>query len=191
MKTIKRFIAPLVVLIAALPLSAQIPTGFSAQAGLSYGFDGLEKLTKDRKAGSLGVSYNNNIKDTKNAYRVNLLWNFFPGSFRAVRPGGIKAVETSIQSFQLSGDMFFYAPKKDLNLFIGLSLNAYYPTESSEEYTKFDGAKAGIRFGLDYRYNDKLSFDATFNLTEYGVLYVPGGGGLNPAWLQLSAHYRF
>jgi hypothetical protein len=195
MKTIKGFMAPLVVLIAASPLLAQEELKFSVQAGLGYGFDSLEKITKERKAGSLGVSYQSNIKNTRNVYRVNLSWNSFPGSFDEAA-----GFETSLQSLQLSADLFFYSPKKDLNFFLGLSANNYfarYSPKVNEEGeplntgVSFDGTKLGIRLGLDYRYNEKWSFDATFNLTEYGVTYRAKVGGINPAWLQLSARYRF
>jgi hypothetical protein len=195
MKIINQFLAPLVVLIAASPLLAQEELKYSFQVGLGYGFDSLEKITKERKAGSLGVSFQSNIKNTKNAYRVNLLWNSFPGSF-----DGAAGFETSLQSLQLSADLFFYSPKKDLNLFLGLSANNYFARyspevdENSQPLDKgaaFDGTKLGIRFGLDYRFNARWSFDATFNLTEYGVIYRAKVGGINPAWLQLSAHYRF
>jgi len=195
MKTINQFLAPLVVLIAAWPSMAQEELKYSFQAGLSYGFDGLEKITKERKAGSLGVSYQSNIKNTRNAYRVNLLWNSFPGSFDPAAK-----FETSLQSLQLSADLFFYSPQKDTNFFLGLSANNYFARYSPEvdengdplkKGVAFDGTKLGARLGLDYRHNKRWSFDATFNLTEYGVIYRAPVGGVNPAWIQLSAHYHF
>lgn len=195
MKTIHRFLAPLVVLIAASPLLAQEELKYSFQVGLGYGLDSLEKITKERKAGSLGVSYQSNIKNTRNVYRINLLWNSFPGSFDEAA-----GFETSLQSLQLSADLFFYSPVKDLNFFLGLSANNYFARyspdvdENGDPLKKgvvFDGTKLGIRLGLDYRFNARWSFDATFNLTEYGVIYRPSMGGINPAWIQLSAHYHF
>jgi len=195
MNTVIRLLAPTVALMAASPLLAQEELKYSFQIGLGYGFDSLEKLTKERKVGSLGVSYQSNIKNTRNAYRVNLLWNSFPGSFDEAA-----GFETSLQSLQLSADLFFYSPKKDLNFFIGLGANNYFARYSPEtdengdpikKGVAFDGTKLGIRFGLDYRFNKRWSFDATFNLTEYGVIYRDKVGGVNPAWLQLSAHYRF
>jgi len=195
MKTINQLLAPLVVLVAASPLLAQEELKYSFQVGVGYGLDSLEKLTKERKVGSLGVSYQSNIKNTRNVYRINLLWNSFPGSFDPAAK-----FETSLQSLQLSADLFFYSPAKDLNLFLGIGANNYFARYSPEvdengdplkKGVAFDGTKLGIRFGLDYRFNARWSFDATFNLTEYGVIYRAPVGGVNPAWIQLSAHYRF
>ncbi|MDR2561852.1 MAG: outer membrane beta-barrel protein [Holophagales bacterium] len=201
MKMIKLSLVPLVVLalplasIAASPLLAQEELKFSFQAGLSYGFDSLEKITKERKAGSLGFSYQSNIGDTKNACRFSLLWNSFPGTFDPAA-----GFETSLQSLQLSADLFFYSPLEDINFFLGLSANNYFARYSPEvsengdplqKGVAFDGTKLGARLGLDYRHSKKWSFDATFNLTEYGVIYRPKVGGVNPAWLQLSVRYHF
>jgi len=188
-------LAPLALLAAALPLLGQAESKYSFQVGVGYGFDSLEKITKERKVGSLGVSYQSNIGNTRNVYRFNLLWNSFPGSFdEAAR------FETSLQSLQLSADLFFYSPAKDFNFFLGISANNYFARYSPEvgedgeplkKGVAFDGTKLGVRFGLDYHFNAKWSFDATFNLTEYGVTYRAKVGGVNPAWLQLSARYRF
>jgi len=201
MNTIKLSLAPLVALALPLasttasPLLAQEELKYSFQAGISYGFDSLEKITKERKAGSLGVSYQSNIGDTKNAYRFSLLWNSFPGSHDPAA-----GFETSLQSLQLSADLFFYSPRKDTNFFLGLSANNYFARYSPQadengaplkKGVAFDGTKLGVRLGLDYRHSKKWSFDATFNLTEYGVVYRPHVGGINPAWLQLSARYHF
>jgi hypothetical protein len=195
MNMINLSLAPLVVLITASPLLAQEELKYSFQAGVSYGFDSLEKITKERKAGSLGVSYQSNIGDTKNVYRFSLLWNSFPSSFDSAA-----GFETSLQSLQLGADLFFYSPWKDINFFLGLSANNYFARYSPEvdengdplkKGVAFDGTKLGVRLGLDYRHSNKWSFDATFNLTEYGVTYRPKAGGINPAWLQLSAHYHF
>jgi len=195
MKMIKLSLAPLVVLITASPLLAQEELKYSFQAGLSYGFDSLEKITKERKAGSLGFSYQSNISNTKNTYRFSLLWNSFPGSFDSAA-----GFETSLQSLQLSADLFFYSPLEDINFFLGLSANNYFARYSPEvdesgdplkKGVAFDGTKLGTRLGLDYRHSKKWSFDATFNLTEYGVIYRSKVGGANPAWLQLSVRYHF
>jgi hypothetical protein len=196
MKIIKRFIAPLVLLTSAPPsLLAQEELKIAAQVGLTYGFDSLEKITKSRKAGSLGFSYQSKIKNTQNAYRVNLLWNSFPGSFDEVM-----GFETSLQSLQFSADLFFYTPKKDLSFFAGLSANNYFARYSPDIDVEgnpldtgpaFDGTKLGIRLGLDYRYDAKWSFDATFNLTEYGLVRKVRLGPINPAWLQFTARYHF
>lgn len=189
MKTIKKFMAPLAVLLTAPPLLAQ-DAGFSVQAGIFYGFDSLEKVTRNKTGGAIGVSYENNVYKTSNMFRLNLLWNMYPGSTDSIAAPDIK---TSLTSIQLSGDIFLRTSVENLRFFAGLSANKYSASYDPEPdpNKEADGVKLGIRCGLDYRLNNRWSFDATFQLTELGTSYAVGGGGLNPAWMQFSARFHF
>ena len=181
--------APLALLLASGPLLGQ-GTGFSAQAGAIYGFDSLEKVTRSRVGAAIGISYENSIYKTSNMFRLNLMWSTFPGKTDNITAPGIK---TSLTSVQFSGDVFLKTPVEKLKFFAGLSANSYSASYSPEKDPNkvADGIKMGIRTGLDYRYSQRLSFDATFQLTELGTSYADKGGGLNPAWMQFSARYHF
>ncbi|MCL1894735.1 MAG: outer membrane beta-barrel protein [Holophagaceae bacterium] len=189
MKSLKKIMAPFGVLFIVLPLHAQ-DSGFSVQAGALYGFDSLEKVTRNRTGATLGVSYENTIRKTSTMFRLNLLWNTYPGKTDSDTAPDIK---TSLTNVQLSGDVFLTTPVENLKFFAGMSANNYSASYSPEPDPNkvTDGIKMGIRTGLDYRINKRWSCDATFQLTELGVSYADKGGGLNPAWMQFTARYHF
>jgi len=202
MKTIRRFMAPLAVLLIASPLLAQ-DTGFSVQAGLLNGFQSLEKVTGGKKTGiALGVSYEKNIYKTDNEFRLSILMS----SFSCAEKNNIGLTMDKLTNFQLSGDVFLPTKIENLRYFVGLSANGYSAIygripDNGDDANPADpfiydvnlskGTKMGIRTGLDYRINEKWSADVTFQLTELGTSYVNKGGGLNPAWLQFTARYHF
>jgi hypothetical protein len=195
--------APLAVLLATSPLMAQ-DAGFSALGGFMYGFNSLEKVTGKISGMGLGVSYEKKIYKTANMFRLNLALNSFSISKDSK---ALPEASGSLTNIQLSGDVFLKMPAENLKFFAGISANSYSATYEAEpnpnrpiastapiEYepnNPTDGIKMGIRAGLNYRVDKSFSFDLTLNLTEMGTSYTNNGGGLNPAWVQISARYHF
>lgn len=202
MRTLRSILLSLLV----LPLGAQ---GFSVSGSLIQGLDSLKKATNASTALIVGADYDTHVYGTEIPARAGISIAAMPGKERL----GLK---TSLTLFQLHGDIYLETPSPALRGLVGLSLNSYSMSTSGTEDTldaldvdhhfpmhDVKGVKLGLRLGLEYRLSSSWSLELVLQQTELagkdltGDIKAPDGtelvrqGGINPAWLQLGATYRF
>ncbi len=202
MKRIRTLLLPLL----ALPLAAQ---GFSVTGSLVQGLDSLKKATNATTAFMAAVDYDTRLYGTEVPARAGLAIGFMPGQERF----GLK---TSLMLYQLHGDIRIATPSQALSVLVGLSMNTYTMSNSGTENTadaldvdhhfpmhSVKGVKLGLRLGLDYRVSRAWSVEVMLQQTELAGKDLSGDitdgtgtplvrqGGINPAWVQFGATYRF
>jgi len=177
----------------ALPLAAQ-DKGFSVHGGLVAGTDSLAKVTNARTGFTAGVSYDGTIPGAQVTFRSGLTFGSFPGSAK----DGLK---TSLTLAQLSGDLIVPFCSKAQGI-LGISLNNWSQSQSGTEteHAVFPvkdakGLKFGLRVGVEYRLSDRFALEALLQQTELAGRDTDDTatrvGGVNPAWIQIGARYRF
>ncbi len=184
----------------ALSLAAQ-DTGFSVNGGLISALDSLKKATNNSIALQVGADYHTRVWSTEVPARVGLTFASMPGS----EWSGLK---TSLTLLQLHGDLILDGPGPAWHPVLGMSLNHYSMSRSGTEnlddpldrdhhfpVRDVKGVKIGLRVGLDYDLSKKWQLELMFQQTELAGKDLTDpmvrAGGVNPAWFELNARYRF
>jgi len=183
----------------ALPMAAQ-STNFSGGVALIYGLDSYKKAVNNTTGLTLNVGYDTSVYKSGIPARVTFGASLMPGKER----NGLK---TSLTLFQLAGDILIETEVQGLRGVVGLSVNSYSAKFSGyESPAVFDadhhfpfrdakGLKGGVRLGLEYSFSKQWSGQALLQATELAgrQRYDPliRQGGINPAWLEFGARYRF
>jgi len=183
----------------ALPLAAQ-STDFSAGGALIYGLDSYKKAVNSTTGLTLNIGYDTAVYKSGIPARITFGVGLMPGKER----NGLK---TSLTLFQLAGDILVQTDVPGLRAVFGLSINSYSAKFSGfESPAVFDadnhfpfrdakGLKGGLRLGVEYAFSTRWSGQALLQATELAgrQRYDPliRKGGINPAWLEFGARYKF
>ncbi|MFN7958864.1 MAG: hypothetical protein U0P46_11165 [Holophagaceae bacterium] len=183
----------------ALPLAAQ-STNVSGGAALIYGLDSYKKAVNSTAGLTLNLGYDTSVYKTDIPARVTFGVSLMPGKER----NGLK---TSLTLFQLAGDILIQTEVQGLRGVVGLSVNSYsakfsglespavFDAEHHFPFRDAKGLKGGVRLGLEYVFSKRWSGQVLLQATELAgrQRYDPliRQGGINPAWLEFGARYRF
>lgn len=183
----------------ALPLAAQ-STNFSAGGALIYGLDSYKKAVNNTTGLTLNLGYDTSVYKSGIPARLTFGVGLMPGKER----NGLK---TSLTLIQLAGDILIQTEVEGLRGIVGLSVNSYsakfsgyespavFDAEHHFPFRDAKGLKGGVRLGLEYSFSKRWSGQALLQTTELAgrQRYDPliRQGGINPAWLEFGARYRF
>jgi len=183
----------------ALPLAAQ-STDFSAGGALIYGLDSYKKAVNSTTGLTLNLGYDTAVYKSEIPARITFGVGFMPGKER----NGLK---TSLTLLQLAGDILVQTDVPGLRGVFGLSINSYsakfsglespavFDAEHHFPFRDAKGLKGGLRLGVEYAFSTRWSGQALLQATELAgrQRYDPliRKGGINPAWLELGARYKF
>jgi len=196
-----------------LPLAAQ-STGISAGGAIINGLEvseSLKKVTNNATGISINAAYDIVIPGSEVPARISLAFVNIPGKATTYStPTTDGSLRTTLNIFQLSGDLLIATPAEGLKGIVGASLNKYsLDLEGNEDKTAANagnpsahfpvvdasGVKVGFRLGLDYTFTKRLSGEVLFQQTELSGHQrndtLVRRGGLNPAWFQFGIRYHF
>ncbi len=210
----KNMIRMALVGLLVLPLAAkdgELSLGGSAILAL----DGLKKATNNSFGVSFTGGYETTFYKSDVPLRLSASLALMPGSETSynLKSGTLTAsgsLKTSLTLLQASGDVLITTSNPALRGIAGLSISSYSLTTNGTEEIRpeFDGyasahhpvkdakgLKVGLRFGLEYRFSDKLSGEVLFQQTELAGKQKFDAqtrvGGVNPAWLEVGVRYHF
>lgn len=196
-----------------LPLAAQ-STGISAGGAIINGLevsDSLKKVTNNATGISVNAAYDVMIPGSEVPARISLAYVNIPGKATTYStPTSDGSLRTTLNIFQLSGDLLITSPVAGLRGIVGLSFNKFSLDQAGNEdksaanagnpsahfpVVDASGVKMGFRAGLDYAFTKRISGEVLFQQTELsghqrGDTLVRRGG-LNPAWFQFGIRYHF
>ena len=112
----------------------------------------------------------------------------------------VNGVKLQLDTVTVGLDLTFATPIKGLVPYAGLNLNYYDGTKTASflapKYSFEDSkAKAGVRLGVQYKFNASWSAAVDYNFTEWRSARtearIPGVNPMNPSWVGLTARYNF
>lgn len=182
-----------------LPVAAQ-DTGFGVQGGFIHGLESLKKATHASNGFYAAVDYTHRLTHAGMNVRMGAGFVSMPGS-------AYKGLKTSLGATQVYGDLLIPVGDSRVQVLAGLSANTYTMTRSGTESTDpldverhfpvrdVKGLKMGVRLGALVRLTGHWSAEVLLQQTELAGkdLHDPlvRAGGINPAWIQVGARYRF
>jgi opacity protein-like surface antigen len=144
---------------------------FFVGGGLLGALDSTKTITHNSLGFNITGGTEVRSSDGTYGFRPGVAVYFLPGSEK-------EGVKTSLNNFQIYGDIVFDSGIKNLAFTAGLSVQRwYYKTTAAagivsplqlDDKGFLNGTKLGLRLGVEYRVNKNISAELLFQQTDFG-----------------------